>query len=87
MKRFFVVTLVLLSSVFAKAENEVSNHDPAVERMKVYDAVLTLIKAKAIKADNQDLKLDENLVEDLIQNGILKPGGSAVSSICTDIIQ
>lgn len=86
MKRSVVILLVLVSlktqaSTDCTIESQQETH-------KVYEAILTLIKAKAVDISPEHrIQINDQLIQNLIQSGILKKGNAEASTICTDVIQ
>ncbi len=83
-----LIILLVLISLKAQAENNIAPNLQAKESQKVYEAIITLINAKALEvSQDRKIQLNDQVVNDLIQLGILKNGHSEVSAICTDVIQ
>lgn len=83
-----LVILLVLISLKVQAENNTVPSLQTKESQKVYEAIITLMNAKALEvSQDRKIQLNDQVVNDLIQLGILKKGRSEVSAICTDVIQ
>lgn len=82
MKKYILMTVAFLvgGSAYAQQASEVSDQ-------KLIEAVITLVRANALKVDAGQVKVDQNLVDNLVKSGILQKGQSQASVICTDIFK
>ncbi|HEX7673553.1 MAG TPA: hypothetical protein VF412_05250 [Bdellovibrio sp.] len=79
--------LILMSVAFLIGGSAYAQQAAEVSDQKLIEAVMTLVRANAVKVEGPEMKVDQNLVDNLVKSGILKNDKSKVSVICGDVIK